>query len=177
MKSAQSFQEFESEWKNCLNAVEKIWVKAERACQHVRNEFQPWQGRFARERKKDPLLRYLKHARNVDQHSIQECMTRKQAERRLGPAYGNTWHINHLEIRNGEVVSYRGDKPLLVTDLPNRIELLPVKDRTKWFNPPSMHKGQKLFWAAPVTIAELGLEYYRSFLVQVEEAFFDGSAA
>ena len=56
MSGAQSIEDLEDEWKNFLNSIEKVWVKAERSCQHIRNEFQPWQGKFARERKKDALL-------------------------------------------------------------------------------------------------------------------------
>jgi hypothetical protein len=42
MPHAKSLRDLEDEWKNYLNAIEKCWVKAERACQHIRNKFQPW---------------------------------------------------------------------------------------------------------------------------------------
>ena len=77
MSGAQSIEDLEDEWKNFLNSIEKVWVKAERSCQHIRNEFQPWQGKFARERKKDALLKYIKHARNSDNILLQKGCKRK----------------------------------------------------------------------------------------------------
>ncbi len=173
MTKSKTIEDLEDEWKNYLNSVEKCWVKAERACQHIRNKFQPWQGEFANERKKDPLLKYIKHARNSDQHTIQEGMQKKYASSSMyiegGP--GIT-HIERLEIRNGRLVEYRGNKPLIIENLPNRVELLRVKDGSKWYNPPKTHKQVKLPWPAPVDVAVLGLEYYRNFIKQVEETFF-----
>jgi hypothetical protein len=61
---------------------------------------------------------------------------------------------------------------MIVEDLPNRVELLKVKDSGKWYNPPKTHMGNKLPWSAPINVAELGIEYYRNFINEVEEQFF-----
>ena len=173
MTKSDSIEDLEDEWKNYLNAIEKCWVKTERSCQHVRNKFQPWQGNFAKERKKDPLLKYIKHARNSDQHTIQEGMEKKDASSSMyvegGPGVA---HIERLEIKNGKLVEYKGNKPLIIENLPNRVELLRVKDGSKTYNPPKSHKAIKLLWPAPVDVAVLGLEYYRDFVSQVEQKFF-----
>jgi hypothetical protein len=71
MRSASDFDSFEDAWRQYLMALRKVWIKTERGCQHVRKRFEPWQGKFKRQRKKDQLLRYLKHARNADEHTIQ----------------------------------------------------------------------------------------------------------
>jgi hypothetical protein len=96
MKSSSNFDELEDEWKSFLHSIEKVWVKAERACQHVRNQFEPWQGRFVTERRKDPLLSYLRHARNSDQHTIQEMMEKKPASRSMYIEGGGSVHIDRL---------------------------------------------------------------------------------
>lgn len=174
MTKAESIDDLEDEWKVYLNSIEKCWVKTERACQHVRNKFQPWQGEFSNERKKDALLRYIKHARNSDQHSIQEAMQKKEASSSMYVEGGQgVTHIERLEIRNGRLVEYRGNQPLIIENLPNRVELIPVKDGNKWYNPPKQHKDVKLLWPAPVDVAVLGLEYYRNFIRLAEEKFFD----
>ncbi len=140
MSQAKSFEDLEDEWKIYLNSIEKCWVKVERACQHVRNKFQPWQGTFARQRKKDPLLRYIKHARNSDQHTIQENMEEKNASSSMSVEGGpGVTHIERLEIKGGKLVEYRGNKPLTIKNLPNRVELLRVKDGSKWYNPQKSH--------------------------------------
>jgi hypothetical protein len=71
MRSASDFDSFEDTWRQYLMALRKVWIKTERGCQHVRKRFEPWQGKFKRQRKKAQLLRYLKHARNADEHTIQ----------------------------------------------------------------------------------------------------------
>jgi hypothetical protein len=48
MREAKSVEDLEDEWKTYLSAIEKYWIKVERACQHVRNRFQPWQGKYVR---------------------------------------------------------------------------------------------------------------------------------
>ena len=174
MTKSSSIEDLEDEWKIFLNSIEKCWVKTERSCQNVRNKFQPWQGKFTKERKKDPLLRYIKHARNSDQHTIQEGMEKKDASRSMYVEGGpGITHIERLEIKNGKLVEYKGNKPLTIENLPNRVELLRVKDGSKIYNPPKSHKSIKLLWPAPVDVAVLGLEYYRDFISQVELKFFN----
>lgn len=77
MEAAKDFSSFEEEWRSLLNNLEKVWIKTERACQHIQNKFQPWQGKYSQLRKKDMLLRYLKQARDADNHSVQEVMEKK----------------------------------------------------------------------------------------------------
>ncbi len=74
-KIAHDFETLEDEWRIYLNAIEKSWVKVARVCSHVSTKFQPSQGFYTKQRKKDPLLKYLKHARNSDQHSISKKWT------------------------------------------------------------------------------------------------------
>lgn len=176
MGQASSLEDLEDEWKAYLTAIEKCWIKVERACQHIRNKFQPWQGQYANERRKDPLLKYLKHARNSDHHSIQENMDKKAASSSMYVEGGpGVTHIERLEIKDGQLVEYRGNKPLVIENLPNRVELLPVKDGSKWYNPPSQHKGAKLVWPAPLDVAQLGLEYYTKYVSEAEEKFFSSA--
>jgi hypothetical protein len=172
MSKATSLDDLEDEWNIYLGAIEKCWVKAERSCQQFRSQFQPWQGVFSNERKKDALLRYLKHARNSDQHSIQETMQKRDASSSMYVEGGDYVHIEKLEIKNGQLVEYKGNKPLIIENLPNRIELVPVKDGANWYNPPKSHKQIKLVWPAPIDVAIIGLEYYRSYLQQIETKFF-----
>ncbi len=173
MTNATSIDELEDEWKIYLSAIEKCWVKVERSCQHVRNTFQPWQGIFSNERKKDPLLRYIKHARNADQHGLQEIMEKKDPLSSMSIEGGESIaHIEKLVIEKGALVEYRGNKPLIIENLPNRIELIPVKDSGNWYNPPKTHKQMRLPWPAPINVAVLGLEYYRDYVRQAELKFF-----
>lgn len=172
MKNAQDFETLEDEWRIYLNSIEKAWVKAERVCSPVHTKFQPWQGFYAKQRKKDPLLNYLKHARNSDQHSIQESMNAKPASRSMYVEGADFVHIDKLTIKDGEVVEYKGNKPLIVEDLPHRIELAPITDSGKLYQPPKVHLSKKIPWSAPIDVAEFGLAYYLNFLAKIEKHFY-----
>ena len=140
MKMAGSMDEFESDWRQYLNAIEKLWQKAERCCQHVRANFQPWQAAYHRLRKKDMLLRYLKQARDADNHSIQDVTAIQpgtRAYRFINPQGG---YIKHMEIQDGRVVHYEGD-PMIVEDTPPHPVAVPIKNNGEWFNPPTSHLG------------------------------------
>lgn len=174
MQAAKSMDEFEVEWRVCLNHLEKLWQKVERSCQHVRAQFQPWQGQFHTLRRKDMLLRYLKQARDADNHSIQDVTKIQPGSRGykfVNPLGG---YIKRMEIRDGEVVHYEGD-PMIVEETPPHPTAIPIKNNGEWFNPPTSHLGQPIPIPHPVVLAELGIAFYADFLGKVEERFFNSA--
>lgn len=171
MRSAKSMDEFEREWRQYLNAIEKLWQKTERCCQSVRSQFQPWQGTFHRLRKKDMLLRYLKQARDADNHSIQDVTVMEAggtALRFMNPSGG---YIKHMVINNGQIVTYEGD-PAVIEHHPPRPVAVPVKNNGEWYNPPTSHLDKPVASRHPVHLAELGIDFYSKYLVEVESKFF-----
>lgn len=165
--------EIEDEWKNFLGALERIWRKVERACQPQVNTFQPWQGEYARLRKKDQLLRYLKNARDVEDHTIYQTLKEMESESLItigGP--GDAVYIKKLNIDRGKIVEYDGSHPLTFTYKPERLELTRVKNNSKWYNPPLNHLGKPINDQNPVAIAKLGLEFYKDFSKKVTDKFF-----
>jgi|SRR4051812_6248387 hypothetical protein len=172
MRRARTYDELEDGWRDYLGALEKAWLKAERECQTVRDQFEPWQQQFRAERKSDPLLSYLSHARNADTHTIQDTLNQTPPSIGLGPAYGNSWYIEKLEIKNGQITHYSGDKPMKVTFIPGRLELVTVVDRGVSYEPPKSHRGESLSKTDPISVAELGLTYYESFIAEAERRFF-----
>lgn len=171
MKAARNIDEFETAWRLYLNCIEKSWQKAERCCQHVRSTFEPWQAKYHHLRKKDMLLRYLKQARDADNHSIQDVTKIQPGSRGYKFVNPTGGYIKHMEIRNGKVVHYEGD-PMIVEDKPPEPVAVPVKNNGEWFNPPTSHLEEPLRTAHPVFLAELGLKFYAEYLAAVEETFF-----
>lgn len=171
MRNAKSLDEFETEWRAYLNAIEKLWQKVERCCQHIRNAFEPWQGTYHRLRKKDMLLRYLKQARDADNHSIQDItkiQSGQWAYQFVNPSGG---YIRSMEIRNGKVVRYEGD-PMIVEEKPPHPVAVPVRNNGKWFKPPTSHLEKPVANHHPILLAELGLKFYSDYLNEVETKFF-----
>lgn len=171
MRAAKSIDEFESEWRLFLNAIEKLWQKIERCCQHVRSKFEPWQGTYHRLRKKDMLLRYLKQARDADNHSIQDVTAIQAGQRGYRFANPQGGYIKRMEIRNGEVVHYEGD-PMIVEETAPHPVAVRIKNNGEWFNPPTNHLDKPLSTHHPVCLAELGLAFYAGYLDEVEKKFF-----
>lgn len=175
MAGAESFDSYEGEWREFLGLIEKAWVKVERACVPIQARFQPWQGQYQALRRKDMLLRYLKAARDADNHSIQDLTKMDPGSRSIGFANPRGGYIEHMEIRNGEIVEYRGD-PIVVTDtLPHPVAL-PVKNSGQWYNPPTSHLGKPVTDRHPTALAMMGLEFYRAFVAEAERTFFPKGA-
>ncbi len=169
MKNATTFDEIEEAWKIYLGSIEKCWIKIERVCQPKRNTFEPWQGQYKKLRKKDMLLRYIHHARNADQHTIEETVKHIPG----GYALRNIQNKNFtksLKIENGVITEYIGSPRMLET-FPSRIELLRFKENGNWYNPPTQHLDKNLEKRDPIYIAEKGLEFYNQFVNEAEEKF------
>lgn len=160
------------EWRACLNHLEKAWQKTELCCHPVRGAFEPWQGQFHRLRKKDMLLRYLKQARDADNHSIQDVTKLQPGSRGYKFVNPRGGFIKHMKIRNGEVVHYEGD-PMVVEETPPHPVAVPVKNNGEWFNPPISHLGQSIATQHPALLAELGIKFYSEYVDQVQKRFFD----
>ena len=171
MKAAPNFEIFEEEWRDFLNCIEKVWNKTERGCQSFRDKFQPWQGQFSRERKKDALLKYVKQARDADNHSIQEVAEVKPGSRTIDFVNPKGGYIESMKIVNGNILEFKGD-PIVVQDHPPTVVALKVKNNGNWYNPPREHKGVQLKTQHPVEIAELAINYYRNLVTEAEAKFF-----
>ena len=163
MRAAKSLDEFEVEWRSYLNCIEKAWQKIEKSCEHVRCTFQPWQGKFHRLRKKDMLLRYLKQARDADNHSIQDVTKLQPGSRGYNFVNPKGGYIKRMEIRNGEVVHYEGDA-MIVEEKPAHPIAVAVQNNGEWFNPPTSHLDKPVNSHHPVDLAELGWKLYSEFL-------------
>lgn len=175
MRNAKSSDDFETDWRSYLNSIEKLWQKVERCCQHVRGKFEPWQGIYKNLRKKDMLLRYLKQARDADNHSIQDVTKIQPGHRGYRFVNPTGGYIKHMQIRNGEVVHYEGD-PMIMKETPPQVVAVAVKNNGEWFNPPTSHLGQRIDTHHPLVIAELGFKFYSQYLNEVEKKFFGKKA-
>ncbi|WP_353742573.1 hypothetical protein WHX55_10985 [Pseudomonas fluorescens] len=170
MKASTSMGEFEIHWKHFLSCLEKTFKKIERTCQPQANIFQPWQGSYQRLRKKDMLLRYLKQARDADTHSIQE-ITQVKPGRTQMHSVGQSVHIRHMSTNDDGTINYDGT-PMVVSHTPATPIAVPVKNNGEWYNPPTTHLGITVPSHNPVTLAELGLSFYKNYLNSVEKKFF-----
>jgi hypothetical protein len=171
MGAVTDFDSFEIQWRQFLDAIEKVWVKAERIAKGEPG-FQMWQAPFKKHRADDPLLKYLYHARHVDQHSVAEILEHVPGRSEIkieGPVA-----ILNLEIRDGVVQNYQGSKPLTQTITPARVELVKVTNRGTECEPPEAHLGSAIPRGNPYPAASAALQFYEHYLTQLEVRFFLG---
>ena len=173
MKNSKTMDEFERNWKKFLNHIEKNWKKTERECQDFKKKFEPWQGSFTRKRRIDPLLIYLKQARDADEHTINEIVERKHSSMSIKQAHNNRTHfIKKMVIKNGKLETYEGD-PIRIEFTPGRVRAIAFTNRNKIFSIPTVHEGMPIKDNDnPIELAKLGLKFYTDYLKQAEEKFF-----
>ncbi|WP_340676846.1 hypothetical protein [Paraglaciecola sp.] len=172
MKLTQSFDDFKESWENYLFRLERAWERAERALNDSPG-FQQWCQPYSSLRKKDSLLQYLKQARNAEMHSICESISRRLKisivdKSGRGLALDSISH----KLENG-LLTISLESPDLIFDVdaqlvPTNPELVKIKCRGNWYNPPWSHLNEKIIDIHPVYIAEMGLNFYKAFVDEAE---------
>jgi len=168
MKHATSFADFESGWQDTLTRVERAWNKTKGA--FADGAFAPWRGNHSSLRGTDPLLRYVSHARDAEEHTVAETLSHEPGSIGINPASGRSLHIDELTMVGG-VMSIKSPQAIKVTIQPSRATLLPATSRDVTYRPPAEHLGRPLERTDPVYVAERAIEYYEKLLADAEGRF------
>lgn len=171
MADTNLVSDYEAAWQDFLYRLERIW---ERIVQQYQKE--PWfhglHGPYAILRKKDPLVRYLKQARNAETHTFSGTISSPLSVR-MRDKFGYPFSIRELstDFKNGVLtLSINTDELFFEPDIEvsrNEPHLVRFKSRGKWYNPPNAHLGNVLESKDPVIIGKLGLEFSNSFISEL----------
>jgi hypothetical protein len=115
LKEATNYDEAEEAWSNFLLAASTIYSKLEQGSKS-KGKSAGWFGRKKKERKDDPLLRFLHHARNSDEHGIERVAQRGG---------------NQFDLTDGAKLKFNE----------RREKLLTVRGPTYWRGEDGKHKG------------------------------------
>lgn len=173
MRQARNAGEFEGAWKEYLHRVERVWNKSHRAYQD--GAYEPWRGTYAEARRTDPLLRYLKQARDADEHTVEPIITREPGGVAIGAVTAGPVYVEEMTISDGVVRIKNAQPGLAITVVPGRWRLLPAASRGVATPPPTEHAGRPLGGTDPVSVADMGLAYYRVFLSAARGRFGRGA--
>lgn len=126
-----------------------------------------WFGRKKHERKKDPLLSYIHHARNTEQYSVVGSSERGYLDIISKNRYSKT--ITSKIPGRLPILIMTAGRPAHFQVLPPGYFLVSVKDDRydDTFAPPNEHLGIPINHPDPVTVARLALAYIQG---MVEEA-------
>jgi hypothetical protein len=174
LDAASTLDEAESAWSDLLLSGNAIYSKLEQGSKVSGGRASGWFGRAKKVRKDDPLLSYMHHARNSEEHGIEDITKRMKAGEATvtireplnepfdaTKLYGLKLTVDadsrgHVRVSssNEDLVSTRMyDKPSLA--------LIRVLDPryNDYFDPPYEHLGIKLADQSPLAVGGLFVAY------------------
>lgn len=157
---------FRISWSNFLTSSNRVFSALEQGTKASAVD-RAWMVTCKSTRKSDPLLRYMQHARNADEHGVEsvtgltpgrlvfgtegaeigylEEFDGKTGRFQTGPAY----HSEGMDIRHATELKIYPSKP----------RLLPVRDRGIVYHPPEEHLERPIADASPANVALLMMNY------------------
>jgi len=172
MRVTTDFSEFQENWENFLFRIERAWEFTERILRDKKG-FQKWHGPYTSLRKKDPLLVFLRQARNAEMHSISPTVS-KPLKMVVKDKSGRGFLLDSIssKLENG-TLTINLESPDILLDVeaqivPSDPAVVRFKNRGKWYNPPWRHLKERIVDLHPVSLADLGLSFYKSYVNEAE---------
>lgn len=169
MRAAATLDLHEENWKEFLRRLERSWNKV--IVHYGKSpKWTGWNSKYERLRRTDELLCYLLNARGAEEHTVNEITEKKPGFVGINSAFGNVLVIDRLTVRNG-VIDVKSPMPLKIDIQQPRVNLVPVTNRGRTYPVPSVHLGVALDSTDLLKLAELGIKFYESAVLDAE-AFF-----
>jgi hypothetical protein len=170
MVDATRVSDYQGAWQDFLYRLERIW-EVTRYTYKQRTWYSKACGTYYQLQRKDPLLKYLKHARNAETHTTQGSIE-APLQFLIKDRYNEPFHLRDIEttFENGVLTLDLIIPELLDFDAQvarGAPSLLRFKSRGAWYNPPSSHLGNVLNSRNPVIIGKLGLEFCKALCIEV----------
>jgi hypothetical protein len=169
MAAATTLSDLRRHWQLFHYHIRRCWEAASRKAKASKiHKWEAWCGEHNKRIKKDPLLRYLWHARNVETHVVSQTI---EAPQTLAFVERNGRRFTPKSITmalEGSTLVVDVQTEELYFDwhtevVPGDPFLLRFKDRQEWYNPPTQHLGRPIQNKQhPAAIARLGYEYYKA---------------
>lgn len=172
MSETTNFHDFEKNWQDFLFRIERAWESAHNHAKSKGGKAQQWLSNNSALRRKDPLLRFLKHARDAETHAVSATIDRA-IQISLAGRLGQQFHLDSVSVslENGvltiDVKSQEENIDWIPSLLPGDPYLTKFKTRGQWYSPPTHHLNEKINNFHPVVIAMLGLEFYRKEFMEI----------
>jgi hypothetical protein len=169
LEPAVELAEAEEAWSDFIGAASRIYSKLEQGSKGS-GKAKAWFGRIKHERKTDPLLSYIHHARNSDEHAIEDIT----AKLPRGAATFSIREPYDASKLDGKQITIGADSAgrVVVTDFdPELFEVISYPKGTLLlsritdarygdaFDPPKHHLGKALDDLSPFGVAKLVITY------------------
>lgn len=176
IEQKEAFDTFESDWTDFLLASNSIYTVLEQGAK-ASNQSRQWFGRKKKERAADPLLQYLRQARNADEHGLERIVERAEHTLDIDFKEGYRPTTGHVKTPDGKVFQLpptpENADGMVITL--RSYALAQVKD-TRYgttFDPPTEHLGKPLEVPnSPISAGKLALAYQTHLVAEAEQLVF-----
>lgn len=177
LEEAKSLDEAESAWLDILLAGNGIYSKLQHGSE-ISSKAKAWFGGVKHLRRTDPLLSYMHHARNSDEHGLEDVANKISAGSAtitFTEESPNLIREKGLKIfvnvdANGKINIISSNKDAAFATMYNSDALIlnTVNDKRfgDSFAPPSSHLGEQLSETSPVFVGRLYLTYLDNLISQ-----------
>jgi hypothetical protein len=170
MRLASNARELMDDWSEFLVHIQRLFARLAKATESGSSK--GWFDRIQNQRREDPLLSYVAHARNVDEHGVEPITRRDPGGIGINPKTGNVLHIGHISISRGTiVVDPETARNIRITFVPERVALVAVRDRGREYPVPNEHLGRPLSGVSLINVAELALAFWGRTLAEAAQKF------
>jgi hypothetical protein len=168
MGNSETLEDIESGWSDFLTAAHRIYSKLEQGAK-VTEVSKHWFEKKKYQRKTDPFLRYIHHARNVDEHGLTRVTEKTAGGLALGVGPG-AWRFDGTLGPGGtmKITALGGQVPgvsKFVKVIPSKVRLQDVVDRGVKYEPPKGVEGQEL---TPIEVVKSALVMLQELVEQAE---------
>lgn len=177
MAAATAFSDLKSYWETFLFRLERAWERTERTVRAIPGrDAQSWLSTNAKLRRSDPLLQYLKQARNAETHALASSVDWNKIIS-ISDRFGRPFSLNNVNVslERGTLVIDLGCHDIGIDWNAKAEAAVPklqrICNRGTWYDPPRRHLGNKISDEHPVSIAALGLNYYNGAYVAIDPDF------
>jgi hypothetical protein len=158
-RAAMSFDDFESAWEDFLTAINKVrsalWVGAEESLAGSQ-----WQKSWKKTATEDPLLAYLREARNTQEHSVEAVTAHFPGGVLVEP--GGQLRIQIAQDPSRRL-GFRLDpvESEGVIRVPSHAKLVSVTDKSgNIIDVPTEHLSVTLGDTSPIAVGAIAIKYY-----------------
>jgi hypothetical protein len=160
-------------WEEFLTLQQQVFLRLKKAFEHGHSKL--WSDTVINDQRSDEMLRYLKHARNADEHGIHKITETNTGGLGIRPRQGDTLHVNRM------VLDTRGPTPVIAMDqetasnalivfIPASVKVIAVRDRGVNYDPPTSHLGNPIV-SSVISMAALTVSYLANRMQEGEIKF------
>ncbi|MGY6237039.1 hypothetical protein ACW910_05840 (plasmid) [Burkholderia ambifaria] len=164
MRTAKTFHVYDRAWVNLLSSLTRAWHRT-RACvkpyPHVKKHAIVEEAAKLIGEGGDELLVYLRMARNVREHGLEDITAHAPGGVAINPPDGaNGLYIRHMEIRGGKITKLDAPNGAKIEFRPGRVIPTSVKVDNKEYMLPKTHLGAPVDGTDALALGLLGIEFY-----------------